>query len=63
MNRGLGELIRWFRCNRLTLNLEKTEYDCFWAGGGAYEPPGEFEIGGKVIRRVEGAPFPRGLGR
>ena len=26
VNRGLGELSRWFRCNRLTLNLKKTEY-------------------------------------
>ena len=25
VNRGLGELSRWFRCNRLTLNLKKTE--------------------------------------
>jgi hypothetical protein len=24
VNRGLGELGRWFRCNRLTLNLKKT---------------------------------------
>jgi hypothetical protein len=26
VNRGLGELGRWFRCNRLTLNLKKTKY-------------------------------------
>ena len=29
VNRGLGELSRWFRCNRLTLNLKKTEYVYF----------------------------------
>jgi hypothetical protein len=29
INRGLGELGRWFRCNRLTLNLKKTEYVYF----------------------------------
>ena len=40
VNRGLGELSRWFRCNRLTLNLKKTEYVYFGAGpGGGYEPP------------------------
>jgi hypothetical protein len=27
--RGLGELGRWFRCDRLTLNLKKTEYIYF----------------------------------
>ena len=29
VNRGLGELSRWFRCNRLTLNLKKKEC-LFW---------------------------------
>jgi hypothetical protein len=29
VNRGLGELGRCFRCNRLTLNLKKTEYVYF----------------------------------
>ena len=58
VNRGLGELSRWFRCNRLTLNLKKTEYVYFGAGpGGGYEPPGGLEIGGEEIRRVEGARF------
>ena len=32
VNRGLGELSRWFRCNRLALNLKKTEY-VYSAGG------------------------------
>ena len=58
VNRGLGELSRWFRCNRLTLNLKKTEYVYFGAGpGGCYEPPGGLEIGGEGIKRVEGARF------
>ena len=29
VSRGLGVLDRWFRCNRLTLNLKKTEYVYF----------------------------------
>ena len=32
VNRGLEELSRLFRCNRLTLNLKKTEYDYFTEG-------------------------------
>ena len=34
VNRGLGELNRWFRCNRLTLNVKKTEYVYFPGPGG-----------------------------
>ena len=56
VNRGLGELSRWFRCNRLTLNLKKTEYVYFSGPGGRREPPpGGIKIGGQEIRRVEGA--------
>ena len=57
VNRGLGELSRWFRCNRLTLNLKKTEYVYFGRPGGREPPPGGLEIGGEQIRRVEGARF------
>ena len=58
VNRGLAELSRWFRCNRLTLNLKKTEYVYFGAGpGGGWVPPGGLTIGGEGIRRVEGARF------
>ena len=60
VNRGLGELSRWFRCNRLTLNLKKTEYVYFGRGpgpGGREVPPGGLEIGGEQIGRVEGARF------
>ena len=47
VNRGLGELSRWFRCNRLTLNLKKTEYVYFAGPRKWAEPPGGLEIGGK----------------
>jgi hypothetical protein len=57
VNRGLGELSRWFRCNRLTLNLKKTEYVYFAGPGGHGVPPGGISIGGEEIRRVEEARF------
>ena len=37
MGEGLAELSRWFRCNRLTLNLKKTEYVYFGGQGGHRE--------------------------
>ena len=39
VNRGLEGLARWFRCNRLTLNLKKTEYVYFGGpkGGGTLD--------------------------
>ena len=39
VNRGLEGLSRWFRCNRLTLNLKKTEYVHFSGPGRRREPP------------------------
>ena len=57
VNRGLGELSRWFRCNRLTLNLKKTEYVYFAGPGGRGLPPEGLVIGGEPVRRVEGARF------
>ena len=57
VNRGLGELSRWFRCNRLTLNLKKTEYVYFSGPGGRGVSPGGIEIGGEQVRRVEEARF------
>ena len=57
VNRGLGELSRWFRCNRLTLNLKKTEYVYFGGPGSHRESPGGLEIGGGQVGRVEGARF------
>ena len=58
VNRGLGELSRWFRCNRLTLNLKKTEYVYFSGPGrGRVAPQGGITIGGEEVRRVDGARF------
>ena len=57
VNRGLGELSRWFRCNRLTLNLKKTEYVYFSGPDSHGVPPGGIMIGDEEIRRVEGARF------
>ena len=57
VNRGLGELSRWFRCNRLTLNLKKTEYVYFGGPGGHRESPGGLEIGGGQVGREEGPVF------
>ena len=57
VNRGLDGLSRWFRCNRLTLNLKKTEYVYFGGPGVHRESPGHLEVGGEQLRRVEGARF------
>jgi hypothetical protein len=59
VNRGLGELSRWFNCNRLTPNLKKTEYVYF----SRTRPPepevskGGLEFEGEQIRRGEGVRF------
>jgi hypothetical protein len=45
VNRGLDELGRWFRCNRLTLNLKKTEYYVYFS---RTRPP-EVPLGGLVF--------------
>ena len=57
VNRGLVELSKWFRCNKLTLNLKKTEYVYFGGQGRRIVPQGGLNIGGEAIRRVEGARF------
>ena len=54
VNRGLGELNRWFRCNRLTLNLKKTEYVYFRGPGGQGVPLGGLEIGGSRYGGLRG---------
>ena len=59
VNESLRELSRWFRCNRLTLNLKKTECVYFGRPGGRKPSAGGLEIGGEQIRRVEGARFLR----
>jgi hypothetical protein len=57
VNRGLAELNRWFRCNRLTLNLKKTEYVYFAGTRPPEVPPGGLVIDGEQVRRVEGSKF------
>jgi hypothetical protein len=57
VNRALGELGRWFRCNRLTLNLKKTEYVYFSRTRPPEAPLGGLEFEGEQIRRVEGTRF------
>ena len=44
VNRGLEELSRWFRCNRLTLNLKKTEY-VYFSGPGGFRHRGDSDRG------------------
>ena len=57
VNRGLEGLARWFRCNRLTLNLKKTEYVYFGGPKGGGDPGLGVEIGGERVKEVEGARF------
>ena len=57
VNRGLVGLDRWFRCNRLTLNLKKTEYVYFGGPRGSDIGGLGLEVGGEGIKRVEGARF------
>ena len=57
VNRGLGMLSEWFRCNRLTLNLKKTEYVYFGRPGGSGDLPGGIMIGGEQVKRVREARF------
>ena len=57
VNRGLQKLAKWFRCNKLTLNLKKTEYVYFSGQGGKQEPPGALKIGREAIKRVNGVRF------
>ena len=57
VNSGLEELSKWFRCNKLTLNLKKTEYIFFEGPHKKGEIKQELKIGNEIIRRVEGARF------
>ena len=57
VNRGLEELSKWFRCNKLTLNLKKTEYIFFCGPKGVSVPQGGLHIGGVPIDKVEGVRF------
>ena len=53
----MAELGRWFRCNRLTLNLKKTEYVYFAGTRPPEAPGGGLLIDGEQVRRVEGSKF------
>ena len=57
VNHGLAGLSKWFCCNKLTLNLKKTEYVYFGGNGGRIVPQGGISIGNETIRRVDGARF------
>ena len=57
VNKGMNEIEKWFKCNRLTLNLKKTEYVFFEGPSKKEKAEQGLEIGGQVIRRVEGARF------
>ena len=57
VNAGMEELSKWFRCNKLTLNLKKTEYVYFGKPGTRSKPSLGLKVGGQEIRRVEGARF------
>ena len=54
---GLEELSRWFRCNKLTLNLKKTEYILFKRQGSKDTTALDIKIGCESIKRVGGAKF------
>ena len=57
VNQGLQGLSTWFRCNRLTLNLKKTEYVFFGGPRGASSEGLVLAVGGEEIKRAEGARF------
>ena len=57
VNEGLAELSKWFCCNRLTLNLKKTEYIFFGGPRSKVRLPRNVRIGNDDIKRVEGTKF------
>ena len=57
VNHELEELSKWFRCNRLTLNLKKTEFLYFHGPRTQDSLQADVKIGGEVIRKVDGARF------
>jgi len=59
VNKGMVVLSKWLRCNKPTLNLEKTECVCFIGRGRWIGPP----LGDKEIKRVEGGPLSWGVSR
>ena len=57
LNQELEELSKWFRCNRLTLNLKKTEFLYFHGPKAQDSLKDNVKIGEETIKRVEGARF------
>ena len=57
VNEGLRELSIWFRCNKLTLNLKKTEYVYFKGPSQTATPQESVRIGDEGIRQVQGIRF------
>ena len=57
VNQGLNGLSEWFRCNKLTLNLKKTEYVYFGGPRGSNPEGLSLIVGGEEIKRVRGARF------
>ena len=57
VNKGLQNLSKWFRCNKLTLNLKKTEFVFFGGPRGSLVPAEGLTIGGEQIRQVDGVRF------
>ena len=57
VNEGFQKLSIWFRCNKLTLNLKKTEYVYFSGPRGGPAPHEAIRIGEEGIRQVQGVKF------
>ena len=57
VNDGLEELNKWFRCNKLTLNLKKTEYIYFRGPNSSSQIEGSIKVGGEAIKQVQGTLF------
>ena len=57
VNQGLQGLSAWFQCNKLTLNLKKTEYVFFGGPRGASSDGLALTVGGEEIKRADGARF------
>ena len=57
VNEGLEALSKWFKRNKLTLNLKKTEYIYFQCPKSKLPLEQGLKIGGEEIRRVDGTKF------
>ena len=57
VNEGLSDLSVWFRCNKLTLNLKKTEYVHFRGPGVVSSSQEGIKIGNESIGQVNGVKF------